>query len=76
MSDTLGRLLAIAARKFKVKPSALRPDDDIFEKLGIDSLQALELLGDLEREFGTEIPDYVLKDAKTFDALAGVIDGR
>ena len=39
----------------------LGPADDLFENLGIDSLQALELLTKLEEEFGIEMPG--LRDA-------------
>ena len=52
------------------------PEDDLFETLAIDSLQALELLTDLEQAFGTEVPDYELQGISTFRGLADVIRGR
>ena len=50
--------------------------DDFFEKLHINSIQALSLLTDLEKEFSIEIPDYELQDVKTFDQLAQLITSR
>ena len=76
MSDTSARLLALAAKKFKVSPEKLTVDLDFFDALGIDSVQALELLSDLEIEFDVEVPDYELQGVKTFAALAQVIDDR
>ena len=35
-----------------------------------------DLLTDLEDEFDVEIPDYELQDARTFAALADVIERR
>jgi hypothetical protein len=42
----------------------------MFERLGIDSFQAVELISDLEDEFDVELPDYELQGVKTFSALA------
>lgn len=76
MSITVQKLIQVAAKRFKVEPSTLGPDDDFFQKLEINSLQALSLLSELESTFQVEIPDYELQDVKTFSALAQVIDRR
>ena len=76
MATTVETLMELAAKKFKVDPTTLKQEDDFFDKLGIDSVQALELLSDLENEFDVEVPDYELQDVKTFVALAEVIDER
>jgi acyl carrier protein len=73
---TVQRLIALAARRFKLDPSTLAPAGDVFESLGVDSMQVLELLSELELEFDVEIPDYELRGVKTFDELARVIDQR
>jgi acyl carrier protein len=73
---TVQRLIALAARRFKLDPSALAPGGDVFESLGVDSMQVLELLSELELEFDVEIPDYELRGVKTFNELARVIDQR
>ena len=70
------RLRALAAARFGAAAKDLSADADMFEVLGIDSLQALDLLTDLEEEFRVEIPDYELQGVKTFEALAVVIDER
>ena len=76
MSDTTGRLIALAGKKFKVDAARLGPEDDFFDALAIDSVQALELLSEIELEFDVEVPDYELQGVKTFSALAQVIDDR
>lgn len=76
MSDTTARLIALASKKFKVNAESLAADQDFFDALGIDSVQALELLSDLEIEFDVEVPDYELQGVKTFAGLAQVIDDR
>ena len=75
MNETvLNQLVQMVASRFKVDSTQLRAEDDLFEKLGIDSLQALDLLGELELQFGVEIPDYVLKESSTFGGLAEAIE--
>jgi acyl carrier protein len=76
MSDTTNKLIQLAAKRFKADAAALKPEDDFFKKLGINSFQALALLSDLENEFGVEIPDYELQGVFTFSALAKVIEKR
>jgi acyl carrier protein len=76
MSETVTRLIELAARRFGGDASALVPEDDIFDKLGIDSFQAVELMSELEFEFDVEVPDYELQGVRTFRALADTIDRR
>lgn len=73
---TVQRLIALAAAYFKVDPREIAPESDVFESLGVDSVQVLELLSELERELEIEIPDYELRGVKTFVELARVVDRR
>jgi acyl carrier protein len=74
--QTLDEILTLAAAHFKVPREKLSPDDDFFQKLGIDSLQALELLTRLENHFNVELPDYELQGVSDFRTLAGRIQAR
>lgn len=74
--DTLGAILDLAAAHFGVPREKLRPDDDFFTTLGIDSLKALELLTRLETHFGVELPDWEMQDVSDFRTLAERIHAR
>lgn len=76
MSDTLDTLIRLAAKRFGADPTKLRAEDDLFDRLGIDSFQAVELISDVEDKFDVELPDYELQGVKTFAALAQKIDAR
>jgi len=69
-------VLDLAARHFNAAPGSLSPDDDIFAKLGIKSLEVFELLSRLETHFGVELPDDELKDVRDFRTLAARIQSR
>jgi acyl carrier protein len=75
-NPTIERLISLAADRFQRDATALKPSDDFFEALGIDSLQALDLLTDLEEAFDIEIPDYELQGMNTFAQLGEVIGRR
>ncbi len=74
--QTLDEILTLAAEHFKVAREQLTPDDDFFQKLGIDSMQALELLTRLENHFGIELPDYEMQGVSDFRTLAERIQSR
>ena len=74
--DLVDRMRVLAAKRFGPAANALAPDDDLFDKLGIDSLQALDLLTELEDAFRVEIPDSELQGVNTLAGLAAVIRSR
>lgn len=74
--DILARLVEQAVLRFGEPARALAPGDDLFEVLGIDSLQALDLLTDLEEAFAIEIPDWEVQGVNTLEGLAAVLRRR
>ena len=74
--STVDEIMKLAAATFKVPREELSPDDDFFEKLSINSLQALELLTRLEHHFGVELPDYEFQGVTSFRGLAERISAR
>ena len=74
--DTLNEILSLASEYFKVPREQLNADDDFFKKLGINSLQALDLLTRIEHHFSIELPDYELQGVSDFRTLAERIRSR
>lgn len=74
--QTLDEILNLAAAHFQMARAELAPDDDFFKTLGINSLQALDLLTRLEQHFGIELPDYELQGVSDFRTLAERIQAR
>lgn len=61
------------AHSCKGEVSSLGLDDDLVEKLGLDSLQGLEVLAVLEKRFGVRFPDERLEELRTIRALVAAI---
>jgi len=76
LEQTTQEILDLAVKQFKVAPGSLKADDDFYKKLGIDSLQALELLSRLENHFKIELPDYEVQGVSDFKTLAERVQSR
>ena len=76
LQDTTNEVLDLAATHFKIPREQLTADDDFFKKLGIDSLQTLELLSRIENHFNIELPDYEVQGVSDFRTLASRIQSR
>ena len=68
------KLKSYAARQLELDASEITPDST-FESLGLDSLDVVEMIMDLESELGVELE---LEDQKitTFQELADFIDSK
>ena len=76
LEQTTDEILNLAASHFNVSRDHLAPEDDFFKKLGINSLQALDLLTRLENHFNIELPDYEMQGVSDFRTLAARIQAR
>jgi acyl carrier protein len=76
IDQTTQEILDLATKHFNVPTGSLSPDDDFFKKLGIDSLQTLELLSRIENHFNIELPDYEVQGVSDFRTLASRIQSR
>ena len=76
LEKTTREVLTLAEKHFNLGPGSLSPNDDFFKKLGIDSLQTLELLSRLENHFNIELPDYEVQGVSDFKTLAERIQSR
>ncbi len=72
MSETIqDRVLRVIATTKRIPLENVRPDST-FEQLGVDSLDRLNILFDLESEFDVEIND---EDAKKVSSIDEMVDG-
>ena len=64
------KIVAEVARR---EVAALGDDDDLVEKLGLDSLQGLQMLAAVEKRFDVRFPDERLVDLRTIRRLTDAI---
>ena len=68
------KLVAFAAEHLELDPSEITPEAT-FETLGIDSLDIVEMVMDLESELGVEL-DMEDEKIATFGELAAFIESK
>ncbi|HEY9897988.1 MAG TPA: acyl carrier protein [Pantanalinema sp.] len=67
-------LVNLLARSAKVAPEAIGPDADLFMDLGIDSLEGLKVLAQIEERYGVLIPDHELMEMNTLGKIRSAIE--
>ena len=68
------KLVNYAAKQLELDASEIKPDST-FESLGIDSLDIVEMIMDLESELGVEL-DVEDQKITTFQELADFIESK
>ena len=68
------KLVKYAAKQLEIDVSEIRPDST-FESLGIDSLDIVEMIMDLESELGVEL-DMEDQKITTFQELADFVESK
>ena len=68
------KLVSYAAKQLELDASEITPDST-FESLGIDSLDIVEMIMDLESELGVEL-DLENQTIETFGQLADFIESK
>lgn len=68
------KLVKYAAKQLELEASEISPDST-FESLGIDSLDIVEMIMDLENELGIEL-DMEDQKIATFQELADFIENK
>jgi acyl carrier protein len=74
MMTIFERLQAIVAKKYSLDPATITPESTL-ESLGLDSLDLIELLFDVEDDFGIRVPQdggSALKTATIQDIVESI----
>lgn len=66
MSDLKEKLRAIVSEVSEIE---VIPDDAPFSELGIDSMMALEVVAEVERQYKLSVPEDELKSLTNFNAV-------
>jgi acyl carrier protein len=73
MADVTADVIAVIAKKVPAdKSGAIKPADSLKE-LGLESIDALEMVFDLEEKFGIQIPYNANSTEATFNTVGDVV---
>lgn len=74
--DILEKISQIVSNQLRAETDTVDEDADIFEDLGADSLDVVEILMAVEEYFGITIPEEDVADIRTVRELAEYIESR
>lgn len=68
--DIFQRIKSIFIEEFELEPEQLVPEATLFDDLGLDSLDAVDMVVALEKEFGVKVRDEEsIRSVRTLDDL-------
>lgn len=76
MSDITSRVKAIIVDKLGVDESEVKPEATFTNDLGADSLDTVELIMELEKEFNITIPDDQAEKIQTVGDAISYVDAN
>jgi len=75
MSDELfNKIRDVLAEEFEIPKDAIVPDANLYEDLGIDSIDAVDLIVRLREMTGKQVPPDRFKSVRTIGDVIAVIE--
>jgi acyl carrier protein len=72
-AEILSKMREIFSRNFGIAPERVLPESRLFEELGLDSLDAVDLVIELQELTGKRIKPEVFKTVRTVDDVVKVV---
>ena len=73
---TFEKIASLMAEQLGVDKNTITPESEIIKDLGADSLDVVEMLLDLEKEYGVEISDEQAAELKTVGDIVKLIENK
>lgn len=73
---TFEKVSEIISKQLSISKDKIKEETVMAEELGADSLDMVEVIMDLEDEFGISIPDEAIPNLKTIEDLVDYIDAN
>ena len=74
--NTFEKISTLMAEQLGIDKASITPDSEIIKDLGADSLDVVEMLLELEKEYGVEITDEQAADLKTVADIVNLVDNK
>ncbi len=67
------KVIEVLADKGSVEKDKIKPDSSLVDDLGMDSLDAVEMVFEFEEQYGIQIPDDVIQGFKYVKDIVGYL---
>lgn len=62
--------------RLKVEPDKVKPEADLFDDLGLDSIDLMTAVMAIEEQFGIEVSDKELENVTTIEQALELLSGK
>lgn len=76
MSNFTGKVKSIIAEAISKNEELINPEDRLYEHLGLDSLDLIDLIVEIEKEYNIHIPESVAENFKTVMDITDFLDAN
>lgn len=73
---TFDKIKKIIAEQLQADADAIKPETNLMKDLEADSLDAVEIIMEIESEFGIEIPDEEAEKFQSIDDIVKYVDSK
>lgn len=74
--NTFEKIASLMAEQLGIDKDSITPESEIIKDLGADSLDVVEMLLDLEKEYGVEISDEQAAELKTVGDIVKLVENK
>ncbi len=74
--NTFEKISALMAEQLGIDKDTITPESEIIKDLGADSLDVVEMLLELENEYGVEITDEQAAELKTVGDIVKLVENN
>lgn len=67
-------ITALVANLIEAEPHEVPPEAHLFKELNMDSVLAIDLVTELEKQFGIAIPDERMKELSSVRAITTIVE--
>lgn len=74
--EILARVRELLVTSFQIDAKAVTPQARLFEELGLDSIDAIDMVVHLQEWTGRRVPEDALRKVRTVDDIVGLVEAH
>lgn len=74
MNDIQSKVIELVSSITHIPESAIGPTTNLRTELNVDSLQGLQIVAEIEQQFGVRVPDEQIDFYTTIDSIVNMVE--
>jgi acyl carrier protein len=74
--EIFGRVRDLLVSSFQIDPKVVKPEARLFEELGLDSIDAIDMVVHLQEWTGRRVAEEALRKVRTVDDIVGLVEAH